>query len=923
MMAEISFIWRGYGLSLKREEKKYMNNKHWIKNLFGAIAIPLLVAILLQGLCIIKGRTMIANMTSFDNFVVYIAIVMITTIALSINLNSGRFDFSLGSMATLSSVLGAKITYSVLDGGNYSALMMFVLTLLIGMLLGLISGILYVVLHLPPIITSLGVTLIYEGILFTITEGRYVMKEVQNKSMTAFTGNWIYAAIIIVAVLLISIAIFDYTKFGYDYNALKNGQKVAVNTGIKEIPNAIGCYVICGGLMGIVGFLNAARNTTINGGQLNFGSISIMFTAFLPMFIGSYISRFTNEKIGFFLAALCMSMLNSTFAVFSNEVNASMQAIINAVLLVVFLIYLSNEQLLVKIFTGKERHNREDISMINLTKKPFFLAQEDIEWVENTKNSMTVEEKIGQLFVPIGYSGDSDYLDNVMLSHHIGGIMYRCGESKEMQQTHRYLQEHSRIPLLIGANLEDGGCGIATDGTQYGKQMQVAATADTKDAYRLGKVSCSEGAAVGCNWAFAPVVDIDRNWRNPITNVRTYGDDPDRVLECGLNYMKAAKEENVLVAIKHFPGDGCDEVDQHILTSVNSLSCEEWDATYGKIYGGLIEAGAQTVMVGHIAQPAYQKLYNPDFPDKLVPATLSPELLKGLLRKKLGFNGLIVTDSTCMVGFSCAMKREKAVPYAIEAGCDMFLFNKDLDEDYNYMLEGYKQGILSEQRLDEAITRILATKAALGLHKKAKNEIVPNEATLNILKNEEHVKWAKNSADKAVTLVKDTAGILPLSPRKTKKVLLEIMGDFPSNERVLESFRTKLSDEGFEVTVYEHENFETARFDVETFKKSYDLVIYIGNVENASNKVTNRLSWYTFWGNGNNVPWFVAERPVVFISLANPYHLVDVPMIKTYINGYSNSEYVIESVMDKLMGRSSFTGKSPVNPFCGKEYLKW
>lgn len=212
MMAEISFIWRGYGLSLKREEKKYMNNKHWIKNLFGAIAIPLLVAILLQGLCIIKGRTMIANMTSFDNFVVYIAIVMITTIALSINLNSGRFDFSLGSMATLSSVLGAKITYSVLDGGNYSALMMFVLTLLIGMLLGLISGILYVVLHLPPIITSLGVTLIYEGILFTITEGRYVMKEVQNKSMTAFTGNWIYAAIIIVAVLLISIAIFDYTN---------------------------------------------------------------------------------------------------------------------------------------------------------------------------------------------------------------------------------------------------------------------------------------------------------------------------------------------------------------------------------------------------------------------------------------------------------------------------------------------------------------------------------------------------------------------------------------------------------------------------------------------------------------------------------------------------------------------------------------
>lgn len=561
--------------------------------------------------------------------------------------------------------------------------------------------------------------------------------------------------------------------------------------------------------------------------------------------------------------------------------------------------------------------------MIRLKQNPFFLSDDDVKWVEDTKNNMSLEEKIGQLFVPIGYSGDPEYLNQVMLAHHIGGIMYRCGDSKEMQQTHRYLQENSKIPLLIGANLEDGGCGIATDGTQYGKQMQVAATGDTEDAYRLGKVSCSEGAAVGCNWAFAPVVDIDRNWRNPITNVRTYGDDPERVLNCGLNYMKAAKEENVLVAIKHFPGDGCDEVDQHILTSVNHLSCEEWDKTYGKIYKGLIDGGAQTVMVGHIAQPAYQKKYNPDFPKKLVPATLSTELLKGLLRQNLGFNGLIVTDSSCMVGFSAAMKCEEAVPYAIEAGCDMFLFNKDLEEDYHYMLDGYKNGILSEKRLDEAVTRILAVKASLGLHKKNKKEIVPPESCLQILKSEEHVKWAARSADQAVTLVKDTAGILPLSPKKTKKILLEILGDFPSSERVAESFMRRLEKEGFEVELYEKENFETAQFDVETFKKKYDLVIYVGNVENASNKVTNRLSWYTFWGNGNNVPWFVEERPVIFISLANPYHLVDVPMIKTYINGYSNSEYVIGSVMEKIMGRSSFTGKNPIDPFCGKEYLKW
>ena len=107
------------------------------------------------------------------------------------------------------------------------------------------------------------------------------------------------------------------------------------------------------------------------------------------------------------------------------------------------------------------------------------------------------------------------------------------------------------------------------------------------------------------------------------------------------------------------------------------------------------------------------------------------------------------------------------------------------------------------------------------------------------------------------------------------------------------------------------------------FKSKYDLVIYIANVENRSNQVTNRLDWYTFWGNGNNVPWFVEERPTIFISLANPYHLIDVPMIKTFINAYSNNGYVIEAVMDKIMGRSQFKGKSPVDPFCGKEYLRW
>lgn len=324
--------------------------KRIAKNITGTLIIPVLFLVVLEIICLASGKQMISNLTSFNNFVIYTAIVMITTMALSINLNSGRFDFSLGSMALLSSVLSAKITYMICGGGSASALVMLLLNIVIGAVIGLFSGLVYVSLRIPPIITSLGITLIFEGVTYTITGGKYVMSEVQNASMAGFSASWIWPLIIIVVVLAFMIIVFDHTKFGYNYNALKNGQKVSVNTGIKEIGNAVACYAICGGLMGIVGFLNTVRNTNINGGQLNFASIGIMFTAFLPMFIGSYIGRFSNDKLGYLLAALCMSMLNSTFAAFSNSISASTQSIINAVLLVVFLIYLNNEGLLKKLF---------------------------------------------------------------------------------------------------------------------------------------------------------------------------------------------------------------------------------------------------------------------------------------------------------------------------------------------------------------------------------------------------------------------------------------------------------------------------------------------------------------------------------------------------------------------------------------------
>ena len=343
-----------------------------------------------------------------------------------------------------------------------------------------------------------------------------------------------------------------------------------------------------------------------------------------------------------------------------------------------------------------------------------------------------------------------------------------------------------------------------------------------------------------------------------------------------------------------------------------------------EVFITMIDDGAKTVMAGHIAMPAYQEHFNPQLKGKIVPASLSRELLVNLLRDKLGFNGLVITDATPMVGFTAAGKRSETVPMAIENGCDMILFNKDLKEDYQFMLDGYKNGLLSRERLLDANRRILALKASLRLHeKKIKRQLVPGKEALKNLRTTEHIQWAKELADQSVTLVKDIAENLPISPKKTPRILLEILGHFPSNERVVGKVKEELEKRNFQVFLYEKEDFEKGVDNVTAFKDKYDMVIYIGNVENASNQTTNRLNWYTFWGQGNNVPWFAEEVPVIFISVANPYHLLDVPMIKTYINCYSNNDYVLEAVIAKIAGESSFKGVSPVDPFCGRIELSY
>ena len=541
---------------------------------------------------------------------------------------------------------------------------------------------------------------------------------------------------------------------------------------------------------------------------------------------------------------------------------------------------------------------------MDLKRKPFYLDDTAIEWVNNTLNGLTEDEKIGQLFFPIGFSTEKEYL-NHLRSLGIGGLFFRPGVAEEVQQTYEYMQRTSKVPLLTAANLEDGGNGSSIEGTAFGNQMAVAATNQTSDAYTLGKIASSEGKAVGVNFGFSPVVDLDLNFRNPITNVRTYGSDVERVIKNAKGYIQAFHDNGIMTSIKHFPGDGVDERDQHLLTSINSLSVDNWKKTFGKVYQELIDFGSKAVMVGHIAFPAYSG-------DEM-PATLSPQLLQDLLRNELGFNGLTITDATPMVGFCSAMKRSEAVPYTIQAGCDMLLFNRVLEEDIQYMKDGLSKGILTKERLDEAVTRILATKASLGLHQTI------NHGTA---KFEDFREEQLDLADRSITLVKDTQNMLPLSVEKHKRVLLQLLGSFDSNERVLEKVKAELEKRDFEITVYEP---ETNFFDLGTvtsFSNDYDAVLYVANIQNASNQTVTRVHWHTLFGLGNNLPWFTKEVPTMLLSFGNPYHLYDLPMVDTVINAYCNYDHFIEMAIKKVTGESSFKGVSPVNPFCENNLLE-
>ena len=522
---------------------------------------------------------------------------------------------------------------------------------------------------------------------------------------------------------------------------------------------------------------------------------------------------------------------------------------------------------------------------------PFNLNEQRLQWVQSTFDTLNNDEKIGQTLLPLVLDLDQDDLD-AALKIPVGGVFrIHNGPLDSLQRSAKYLQSHSKLPLLMAGDLEYVENGAIGHGTMLTNQLTIAATGSTQAAADAARIAAIEGRNAGYNWSYSPIVDISINPRNPIVCTRSFGSYPEQIADLGEAYIQAMQENGMAACAKHWPGDGMDDKDQHLSLSENSLSFERWKQTYGMIYQRMIDAGVQTIMSAHINLPSYDA--------SGAPASLSARLNLDLLRDQLGFAGLIVSDASMMAGMTSQADRAQLVADCIENGCDILLFPEDIEGDFNHLKNALNSGRLSQQRLDESVLRILALKASLGLAE-TRFQPVPFDA-------QAHAKTARDIAQSCVTLLRDNAQLLPISPAKHQRVLLiepqkreSILG---TKEKL--QFEELLQAQGFSVTTL------TAGLAINS--DLFDLVVIVTADEAAFCKGFIGINWQNLQpGLFHVMQRFWHRIPTVFVSLGNPYQVHEIEQCQTVIFGYCPSLPIQEAVVQAMVGKTPFLGQNPV-----------
>ncbi len=550
----------------------------------------------------------------------------------------------------------------------------------------------------------------------------------------------------------------------------------------------------------------------------------------------------------------------------------------------------------------------------SLTRFPFNLSAEDVAWVVCARDGMSTAQKIRQLFVQVFFGDDIGNASRLAALTPGGVHRFMGPDLKRSWTATRSFMEQCEIPPFITGDFEGGG-NHATCMTPFTNQLGLAAANDLVLAAQMVTAMAQESSALGFNWTFTPCVDINKNTGSAIVGTRSYGSDEAIILQQALVHMRMMQANGLAAAAKHWPGEGLDWRDQHLVTTHNPLTPAEWHKSFGHIYKSLIDGGLMSVMSAHIALPEYAKLKGAAGLELYRPASISKFLNMDLLRGELEFNGLIFSDATPMAGLGSYAGRASVVPQVIENGCDVFLFSESEEQDIQHMENGLRSGALSEQRLHDALTRSLGMKAALGLHRKSLDQrILPFEQVQAIVHSPAHRELSHKIADQSVTLVKDTGHFLPLNVARHRRICWISNGapgflpGMPT--RPMDHLRRTLEARGYTITDFNPEAPPTPA--------TTDLVLYVLAEESSLGKSRIVLPWKDLQpGMQNLMSRYWHDMPTVMVSFGHAYYLQDAPRVPVYINAYSTVPDVQVAVAERLTGNRGFSGVSPIDAFAG------
>jgi len=532
------------------------------------------------------------------------------------------------------------------------------------------------------------------------------------------------------------------------------------------------------------------------------------------------------------------------------------------------------------------------------------LGEGDTKWVEQTLRRMTLEEKIGQMiscrYSGNFYSADSDdlaRLRGLVVDLKIGGLIIFLGDAYETAHLNNALQSMAKIPLLIASDLERGAGTQITGATLFPTLMGIGATNSEELAFHMGRITAEEGRALGIHQTYAPVVDVNINPDNPIINTRAIGEDPEQVSRLGAAFIRGCQGGGMIATAKHFPGHGDTDQDSHSLLPTINADMERLERVELYPYKKCMEAGVQSIMVTHLYVPALD-------PTPGLPSSLSQVILTELLRKKMGFSGIIVTDAMEMGGVANTYTSTEAALKSILAGVDVVLLPPEPEKVAAFLIDAAKSGRLPEPRIDESVRRILEAKARLGLNL---NRFVDVDALPEKLGTKENLRWAEAAFESAATLVKNEGDVLPIASAGRKISVFSLSsdaGDYFAGRAFAEAVRRR--SPGTQIFYGDATSGKEALESAFMKTAGSDLIICaifsslraakgsVGLVANHADMIKTQAA---------------TGKPVVVVNFGSPYLLKNFPEVAGYLCLYRNTPIAQDIAARAIFGELEAKGK--------------